>query len=56
VRASPYREDARQTLARMKELESENGRLRSTTAALFVLTLILAGLAAWWCGLLWRLS
>jgi hypothetical protein len=53
---NPYREDRRHALERMTQLEDENGRLRSTTAALFVLTLLLAGLAAWWCGLLWRIS
>jgi hypothetical protein len=41
---------------RLDELERENASLRKSVIALVVVTVLLGTAAAWWFGLLWKLT
>jgi len=51
-----YRGEAPESVRRLDELERENASLRKSVIALIVVTVLLGTAAAWWFGLLWKLT
>lgn len=54
--SSPYRDTRDELADRVRELERESSALRALVSFLFFVSMLLAGLAAWWFAALWSMT